>query len=104
MTQCAIAVPRQDLRVRVGAEHQDLGVALQKQAQLGHRNLPGAGDDDAPARETEKDREMLHGDCLLPVSHEIGKVYAFSSILTVGRQNKDKICNIWENIEACSNS
>ena len=55
-----------------GPEYGDLGVGLQQQAQLGRRSLPGAGDDDAPARETEEDRKMLHGDCLLQNSFGVG--------------------------------
>ena len=72
VTQRAFAVPGQDSRIRVGAEYGDLGVALQQQAQLGHRRLPGAGDRDLPARETEKDREMLHRDRLLPIALDVG--------------------------------
>ena len=68
VAQPARAVPRQDVQVRVGAEHGDLGVGLQQQAQLGDGSLPGAGDDDTPARETEKDRKMLHDDRLLPIA------------------------------------
>ena len=47
VAQCTLALPRQDVGVRVRAEYGDLRVGLQQQAQLGRRSLPGAGDDDA---------------------------------------------------------
>ena len=91
VAQRAFTVPRQDLRIRARAEHGDPGVALQKQAQLGHRNLPGAGDDDAPAREAKEDRKMLHGDCPLRFSLGVSEVYRFSIHLTGSPENMDII-------------